>query len=166
MREGAALKKELMNKGIPEMVANRLADRGNWLIVRGLNVAKITEIAYGYSGQRMAKEKDLKKKRELREKSRIIFYLINPDSRNIPEVPIYPSPKATYGILNWWWNKDSDKNQTPNLIQRFRDLHELSKVELRVKTNHAPIGKAITQTEKKSPLVAQVMKEELESNKW
>ena len=152
----AATKKHLMDNGIPEWVAHRLADDRTIEEVKDVGVQHIAKIYGLHFGSFADFEKlfNSKKQGALLQKARIIYYLIDLENRELPQ---NNSPtSASFGIFNWWWGEDADNEQPPNFLQRFVDLHELSKVELRMK-----ITPKTTFQGNKSVLAAMVLKEEL-----
>ena len=103
---------------------------------------------------RILKKRLTVKNKERYFKKQEIYYLIDLENRELPQ---NNSPtSASFGIFNWWWGEDADNEQPPNFLQRFLDLHELSKVELRMK-----ITPKTTFQGNKSVLAAMVLNEEL-----
>ena len=154
----AATKKRLMDNGVPESVAHLLADDRTIEEVKDLGIHHIAEKIYGLHFRTSADFEEMfyaKRQGAKLQKARIIYYLIDLDNRELPQ---NNSPKsASFGIFNWWWGEVGNNEQPPNFLQRFLDLHELSKVELRMK-----VAPKIRISGHKSALVAMVLKEELE----
>ena len=88
----SATKKKLMDRGVPEEAAHKLADDRKWDDVKKLDVLSIAQLVYDYLNllpHEVASD-------EVLEKSSEIYYQIHPEERSIP------TPTGTLGLLNWW----------------------------------------------------------------
>ena len=145
----AATKKRLMDLGVPESVAHRLAKDRPMEKVRELQIYQIADIAYDYLNT-VGKLPTVDA--HILDQSRIIFYLIDPFNRNFPQ----GYSTASFGVLNWWWGEDS-KRSSP-LIEQFNSYHQMTIAELKELLRASRTYTA----GKKSAMVARLMKEELE----
>lgn len=152
----AATKKRLIDNGIPESVAHRLANDRVWEPIKDLTWAEIRDIAYPVTYAHYDNEENrARKKLENGAKAQIIYYLFDPENRpnpadNMPDTP------PTFGIFNWWWGEDYEEpNRTLKEWWRFHlfNSQELKGMLKYLKRNSSG---------KKPVLVARLMKEDLE----
>lgn len=145
----SATKKRLMDMGVPESVAHRLSNNRKWDAVKELRVHLIADIAYDYllyDGKN--KDNDEYKL----DQSRIIYYLIDPFNRKLPQTYSTPS----FGVFNWWWGEDR-KRSSP-LIEQFNGYLQMTIAELKELLRAARKNTA----GKKSAMMARLMEEDLQ----
>ncbi len=152
----STIKKRLIDSGIPESVAHRLADDRKWVEVEDLTWGKIMDVGYPNTYARYdSEENQARKTLENVAKAQIIYHLIDIENRpnpadNMPDTP------PTLGIFNWWWYEDYEEpNRTLKEWHRFHifNTQELKGMLKYLKRNSTGL---------KSVLVARLMKEDLE----
>ena len=142
-----------MDKGVPESVAHRLADDLHWSEVKDLTRTQIREIVYGVALDGKTLENIAK--------TRIIYYLIDPQSRMNPAM--IGLAKAPFGIFNWWWGEN---NEEPNRILRdWRKLNVFNTQELRnlLMSSHLPKTPKPYRSGEKPVLMGRLMRQDLSS---
>jgi len=156
----SATKKRLMDNGVPESVAHSLADDRPMEKVRELRIHQIADIAYDY----LLKVSVLPVVNEwnpsqttshILDQSRIIFYLIDPSNRKLPQV--YQPPSAHLGVLNWWWGEDKQE-RISQIIRDFTLYHGMTIAELKELLK----AKGKNTAGKKTALITRLMEGELE----
>jgi len=154
----AATKKSLMDMGVPESVAHRLATDRKWDEVKDLTWAKIMDIVYPNTYARYNNEENRARKTlEDTAKAQIIYYLIDPENRpnpadNMPDTP------PSFGIFNWWWGEDYE--ETNRILKDWQKLNVFNKQELAALL----LSLNMNTSGGKPVLLARLMKQDLEKN--